>query len=39
MLLPVEPQEFQGRVSERNGHSVPSIEDKSSAIAADRLTT
>jgi hypothetical protein len=30
-LLPVEPPEVQGRVSERNGHSVPSIEDKSSA--------
>jgi len=29
-----EPFEFQGRGSERNGHSVTPIEDKSSALAA-----
>jgi hypothetical protein len=30
-LLPVEPLQFQGQVSERTGHSVLSLEDKSSA--------
>jgi hypothetical protein len=30
-LLPVEPPEFQRQISERSGHSIPSIEDKASA--------
>jgi hypothetical protein len=30
-LLPVEPLQFQGQVSERTGHSMLSLEDKSSA--------
>jgi len=32
-MLPVEPSRFQGQVSERNGHSLPSPEDKSPAEA------
>jgi hypothetical protein len=32
-LLPVKPHGFQGRVSERNGHSVPLFEVRSSTFA------
>ncbi|WP_157656367.1 hypothetical protein [Burkholderia ubonensis] len=38
LLLPVESSDLQRQVSERYGHSIPSLEDKSSADAVVRNT-